>query len=66
MQDFSTTKDDKVDNVYHVKESDLPLCCPTPTMQLWDSHPRIYLSIRDVGYAICPYCSAEYHLEKNK
>ena len=48
---------------YEVSASDLPLACPMPAMQLWNSHPRVYLPIEQTGWAKCPYCSAEYTLK---
>lgn len=48
---------------YVVSESDLPLACPMPSMQLWNSHPRVYLPIEASGEARCPYCGAQYTLE---
>lgn len=48
---------------YEVSHHDLPLSCPMPTMRLWDAHPRVFLPIEEEGYAVCPYCSAEYHLK---
>jgi uncharacterized Zn-finger protein len=50
--------------VYEVTRDDLPLSCPMPDMQLWNSHPRVYLPIETTGEAICPYCSAEYLLKR--
>lgn len=47
---------------YEVTRADLPLSCPMPGMQLWNSHPRVYLAIEKTGEAVCPYCSAEYVL----
>lgn len=48
---------------YEVTRADLPLACPMPGMYLWNSHPRVYLSIEeDGGESICPYCSARYVL----
>lgn len=47
---------------YQITRKDLPLCCPTPGMQLWDGHPRVYLPIAQTGYQRCPYCDAEYTL----
>ncbi|RBD93691.1 zinc-finger domain-containing protein, partial [Xanthomonas oryzae pv. oryzae] len=32
---------------YTVHRGDLPLSCPTPEMALWNSHPRVYLPIKD-------------------
>lgn len=48
---------------YEVTQNDLPLCCPMPHMQLWDSHPRVYLDIETTGQVLCPYCGASYHLK---
>lgn len=47
---------------YTVTAADLPLCCPMPGMQLWNSHPKVYLPIEKSATAKCPYCSAEYTL----
>lgn len=41
----------------------LPLHCPTPPMQLWNSHPRVFLPIEDAGEALCPYCGTLYILK---
>jgi uncharacterized Zn-finger protein len=49
---------------YTVTVADLPLSCPLPGMQLWNSHPKVYLPIEDTGEAKCPYCSAEFTLKK--
>jgi uncharacterized Zn-finger protein len=34
---------------YEVTRADLPLSCPMPGMYLWNSHPRVYLSIEEDG-----------------
>jgi uncharacterized Zn-finger protein len=47
-----------------VTAADLPLCCPMPGTALWNTHPRVYLSIGTTGQAKCPYCSAEYVLQR--
>ena len=49
-------------HTYHVTAKDLPLSCPMPEMELWNSHPRVYLPIEDTGEAMCPYCGAKYIL----
>lgn len=49
---------------YEVTEQDLPLCCPSPAMALWNSHPRVYLAIEQTGWAKCGYCGAEYTLKR--
>jgi uncharacterized Zn-finger protein len=49
---------------YTVTQDDLPLSCPMPGMYLWNSHPKVYLPIVETGFAKCPYCGAEYHLDR--
>ena len=34
---------------YEVHRGDLPLSCPSPSMALWNSHPRVYLPIEAEG-----------------
>jgi uncharacterized Zn-finger protein len=50
------------EHLYRVTPADLPLACPMPGMYLWNSHPRVYLSIEQQGRAKCPYCGAVYEL----
>ena len=50
------------ERVYEVTLADLPLHCPSPSMYLWNSHPKVYLPIEVTGEATCPYCSATYRL----
>ena len=39
--------------------------CPNPlaNMQLWDSHPKVYLDVAATGHAKCPYCGTVYQLK---
>ncbi len=39
--------------------------CPNPKadMQLWNSHPRVYLNVARTGQAACPYCGTIYRLK---
>lgn len=48
---------------YDIHRDQLPLCCPLPDQRLWDGHPRVYLPIEETGFAQCPYCDAEFHLQ---
>lgn len=48
---------------YEVTRADLPLHCPMEGMNLWNSHPRVYLPIEATGLAKCPYCGADYVLK---
>lgn len=45
-----------------VTAADLPLHCPMPQQKLWNTHPRVFLSIEATGEAKCPYCGTEYRL----
>ncbi len=53
-------------NKYQVTKADLPLHCPMPNTSLWNSHPRVFLSVEETGKAHCPYCGAEYVLISEK
>lgn len=50
--------------LYEVTPKDLPLSCPMPGMSIWNSHPKVYLPIEEAGWAKCPYCGAEFSLNK--
>jgi uncharacterized Zn-finger protein len=51
------------ENRYEVTRADLPLSCPMPGMELWNSHPKVYLPIvDDGGESTCAYCGAHYVL----
>ncbi|MCC6473767.1 MAG: zinc-finger domain-containing protein [Burkholderiales bacterium] len=43
-----------------VRESDLPLHCPTPETPLWRMHPRVFLDAARTGEVLCPYCGTKY------
>ena len=58
----SNAKMPNAQNHYEVSRSDLPLHCPMPEMSLWNSHPKVYLSIEVKSKSKCPYCGAEYTL----
>jgi uncharacterized Zn-finger protein len=42
--------------------------CPSPKadMQLWNTHPRVYLDIAQSGGAKCPYCGTVYKLREGE
>ena len=58
-----TQKADNKSRQVEVTADDLPLHCPTPAMELWDAHPRVFLPIEDTGEALCPYCGTLYTLK---
>jgi uncharacterized Zn-finger protein len=37
--------------------------CPNPKMQIWNTHPRVFLDVVTTGSAKCPYCGTEYKLK---
>lgn len=43
-----------------VTAADLPLSCPTPSMSLWNAHPKVAIPVGKLGEARCPYCSTLY------
>ena len=43
-----------------VRESDLPLHCPTPQTPVWSMHPRVFLDVAKTGEMLCPYCGTKY------
>ena len=58
-----TQKADNKSRQVEVTADDLPLHCPTPSMELWDAHPRVFLPIENTGEALCPYCGTLYKLK---
>ena len=52
-------------NHYEITETDIPLHCPMDGMSLWNSHPKVYLSLNEHGKAKCPYCGADYTMKNN-
>ena len=49
-------------STYEVQRAQLPVSCPMRDQRLWNSHPRVYLPLKETGEATCPYCSARYRL----
>ena len=45
-----------------VTAADLPLYCPRPSQELWNTHPRVFLPIEMTKQARCPYCGTLYKL----
>jgi len=56
---------DNLSKAINIVPEQLPLCCPTPEMVVWSSHPRVYLDIEGTvdGKLVCPYCSTKYTLK---
>jgi uncharacterized Zn-finger protein len=49
---------------YDIEQADLPLCCPLPSMPVWNQHPRVYIPIDLGDTAVCPYCGTTFTLQK--
>ncbi len=45
-----------------IKASELPAYCPTEKMGLWNSHPRVYISLEAEKHGSCPYCGTQFEL----
>ncbi len=50
------------DQVVRVSKADLPAYCPTESMGLWNSHPRVYIPLEESPEAGCPYCGTRFEL----
>jgi len=38
--------------------------CPSPAaqMEVWNTHPKVFLDVATTGHAKCPYCGTNYAL----
>ena len=48
------------ERMVEVGAADLPLHCPLPSQQIWNTHPRVFLPLDAAGEALCPYCGTRY------
>ena len=55
-----STETQEQSRTVEVRDSDLPLHCPTPSTPLWRMHPRVFLDVAHAGEALCPYCGTRY------
>jgi len=39
------------------------VACPNPKMELWSSHPKVFIAINHHGHGKCPYCGTVYQLK---
>lgn len=42
------------------------VCCPSPAMSAWNSHPRVFIDISHDGQGACPYCGTKYQLKEGE
>lgn len=60
QQDFNTPN---AKTVVEVKAADLPIHCPVEGSSLWNSHPLVYIPVKENGgESKCPYCGTVYKL----
>ncbi len=62
MSQSDTKKTANDQKVYHISTNDLPISCPTKEMSTWNSHPKVYLEMKN-GEATCQYCGAQFVLD---
>lgn len=46
-----------------VTRDQLPMSCPLPSMEVWNSHPRVFLPLEAERECRCPYCGTLFVLE---
>ncbi len=63
MVEETVKKSDQSRRMVEVTRADLPLSCPLPQDEVWNMHPRVYLSVEKDGEAACPYCGTRYVLK---
>jgi len=49
-------------DVVTIKKSELPAYCPTESMDLYGSHPRVYIPLEENKQSNCPYCGTRFVL----
>ena len=47
-----------------VSKDQIPFHCPPKGDKIWNMHPKVFLSFSDEGKSSCPYCGANYRLDK--
>ena len=47
-----------------VSKNEIPFHCPPKDTKTWNMHPKVFLSFSDEGKSKCPYCGANYQLDK--
>ena len=47
-----------------VSKNQIPFHCPPKGDKTWNMHPKVFLSFSDEGKSKCPYCGANYQLDK--
>lgn len=62
----SSLKEANSKKLYKIAKSALPISCPMPDMEIWNSHPKVYIPLGDDNKEdMCPYCGAEFVLKES-
>ena len=62
MSNKENTAQSGDDQTVQVTRGDLPVHCPTESMGLWNSHPRVFIPLDEQPVANCPYCGTQFEL----
>lgn len=62
MSNKENTAQSGDDQTVQVTRADLPVHCPTESMGLWNSHPRVFIPLEEQPVANCPYCGTQFEL----
>lgn len=62
MNEENKSAANEKDQVIRVSRSELPAHCPTESMGLWSSHPRVFIPLEESPQASCPYCGTRFEL----
>ncbi len=62
MSNKENTAQSGDDQPVQVTRADLPVHCPTESMGLWNSHPRVFIPLEEQPVANCPYCGTQFEL----
>ena len=58
----TTAQNGDDERVVKVSRSELPVHCPTESMGLWNSHPRVFIPLEENPVSSCPYCGTQFEM----
>lgn len=58
-----TQHNKQVTSYIELDGKDLPAYCPNPSMPIWSTHPRVFISLDHDHAGKCPYCGTKYRLK---
>ena len=64
---MSENQNSKAPATVEVKAADVQengsVFCPNPKMELWSTHPKVFIDLTHGGQGKCPYCGTTYKLK---